>query len=216
MLAELVGWYAGQEQNRRRYPRIRKDYEAKYSVNGGRTWHALRGVDLGGGGMCVMSDHTIHSIVVDIVLHLDEEVPVRALPVWNTQVNEGKKTAYCYGMQFISIDARHWEAVMHWITGKAYEDDGKMPAVRISDAEVARLLPKDLRKNLLAELATRNRVDAANQGTLQFDYGGVTALNGKPMHRFTLHSKAKAMGIEMRYTTRILCDDEGQEIIVLN
>src|SRR5579885_3545386 len=105
MLAELVGWYAGQEQNRRRYPRVRRDYQAKYSVNGGRTWDALRGVDLGGGGMCAISTRTINDIVFDVTLQLDEEIPVRVHPVWNSEVKEGEKTVYCYGMQFMSVDA---------------------------------------------------------------------------------------------------------------
>jgi hypothetical protein len=216
MLAELVGWYAGQEQNRRRYPRVRRDYQAEYSVNGGRTWHPLRGVDLGGGGMCVISDHSINAIVIDVMLQLDEEVAVKAHPVWNTQLAEGKKTTHCYGMQFISIDAEHWEAIMRWITGKEFEDHGQMPALRIAPTEVAHFLPKELRKKLLGELIARSRLDSANESHAQFDYGGVTAHKGKPMHRFTVHSKVKAQGAETRYTTRFLCDDEGQEIIVLN
>ena len=216
MLAELVGWYAGQEQNRRRYPRVRKDYAAKYSVNGGRTWDSLRGVDLGGGGMCAISKFAINAIVFDVMLQLDEEIPVRVHPVWNSDVQEGGKTVFCYGMQFVSVDAEHWEAIMRWITGKEFQDNGQMPAIRIADTEVAHLLPKELRKRLLDELCSRARVDPANQAAAHFDYAGVTTHKGKPMHRLTVHSKAKAGGGEMRYTTRFLCDDQGQEIIVLD
>jgi hypothetical protein len=216
MLAELVGWYAGQEQNRRRYPRVRKNYQATYSVNGGRTWEPLRGVDLGGGGMCAISAHAINAIVFDVKLELDEEIPVRVHPVWNSEVNEGRKIVYCYGMQFMSVDARHWDAIMRWVTGKEFEDHGQMPAIRIGPTEVAHFLPKELRKKMLAELMARNRVDPPNEGTVQFDYAGVTSHKGKPMHRFTVHSKEKMQGSETRYTTRLLCDDDGQEIIILN
>jgi hypothetical protein len=216
MLAHLVGWYAGQEQNRRRYPRVRKDYQAMYSVNAGKTWLPLRGVDLGGGGMCAISEHAIDAIVVDAVLQLGRDVPLRAHPVWGSEVREGGKTVHCYGFQFVSVEAANWEAVMEWVTGKPFDDSGQMPAVRIADTEVARFLPSDLRKRLLDELTARSRLDSANAAMVHFDYGGVTAHNGHPMHRFTVHSKVKVMGSEMRHTTRFLCDDEGREIVVLN
>lgn len=217
MLAELVGWYAGQDQNRRRYPRVRKNYNGKYSINGGRTWSSLRGVDLGGGGMCAYSDREIGAGILDVVLMLDgKEVPFKAQPVWSTESTEGGKKTYCHGIQFTSIDAANWEIIMQWVTGKAYVDYGQTPALRIADTEVAHFLPDRLRKGIFTELVRLGRYDGMPENPPQFDYSGVKLVNGRPMHRFTIYSKVKMMGAEVRHTTGMLCDDAGEEITVLN
>jgi len=216
MLAELVGWYAGHEQNRRRYQRVRKNYGARYSSDKGKTWLPLRGSDLGGGGLCATSDAPIDNVELDVVLQLDgAEIALKARPVWGSEVTEGAWTVHCYGFQFTRIDAASWEAVMRWVSGGEFRDHRELASVRIADTDVAHLLPLSLRNRVLHELSARGRLDASLYALPQFDYGGVTVMNGTPMHRFTVYSRVKVLGSEVRYTTRFLCDDRAEEIDVL-
>jgi hypothetical protein len=218
MLAELVGWYAGNEENRRRYPRVKREYPAEYSFDGGRSWRPLRGQDLSGGGMCVYSDREIPPVIVDVAMTLgDRKVRLKALPVWNTEVTQGYKRVRCYGLQFTSVNGGDWDAIMSWITG------GPLATVeglklRIDDAKVEKLLPKELRERLLAELVKRKRHDPHGSPKAQFDYGGIVRANGTPMHSLMVHSKVKVAHNheEMRFSTRFLCDEAGNEVVVLN
>jgi hypothetical protein len=217
MLAELVGWYAGQEQNRRRYPRVRKEYAAKYSINNGHTWHPVQGVDLGGGGLCVNSERLIPPVVVDVVMTLgDKEVRLKAHSVWNTELESHGKRLHCHGLQFTSIAADTWDVIMHWITGSETLEYAQTPSLRIAETEISHFLPRDLRKRMLDELTKIHRYDPKGVDQPQFDYAGVGVVSGKPMHRFTVHTKVRAVAQEMRYTTRLVCDDEGTTVQVLN
>ena len=217
MLAELVGWYAGREENRRRYPRVKRDYEARYSVNVGHSWRPLRGVDLSGGGMCVNSEREIPSVIVDIEMTLEgKTVKVKGQPVWNTEVNQGGHKVHCYGFQFTSVNGGDWDTIMHFITGSDDANVQGMPLAHIEENEVAHFIPRELRERLLNELVKRNRFDRKTSPTAQFDYGGITRQNGHPMHCLTIHSKVKANAEEMRFSTRFLCDESGEEVVVLN
>lgn len=217
MLAELVGWYAGREENRRRYPRVRRDYEAQWSLDGHHAWHALWGVDLSGGGMCANSEREVPSVIVIIEMTLEgKKVSVKAQPVWNTEVNQGGKKVHCYGFQFTSVNGNDWDAIMHFITGSDVANVEGMPLAHIEDAEVAHFIPRELRERLLNELVKRNRFDRKTSPTAQFDYGGITRENGHPMHRLTVHTKIKSRTEEMRYSTCFLCDESGTELVVLN
>lgn len=217
MLAELVGWYAGREENRRRYPRVKLDYDARYSVDAGHSWRPLKGVDLSGGGMCANSERDIPSVIVDIEMTLrGKAVRVKAHPAWNTEVMQGNKKIHCYGFQFTSIGGDAWDAIMTAITGSDVATVEGMPLAHIEDTEVAHFIPKELREKLLSELFKINRFDPKHSPPAQFDYGGMTRSNGHPMHRLTIHTKIKSKLDETRYSTRFLCDESGNELVVLN
>jgi hypothetical protein len=218
MLAELVGWYAGRDENRRRYPRIKRDYVAQYSVDAGHSWRPLAGVDLSGGGMCANSPREIPNVILDIAMTLrGKNVRLKAQPMWHTDVSQGKERVICYGFQFTSVGGDDWDAIMQWITGSDEPEMPNMPQARIDEAEVAHFIPRDLREKLLNELVQRNRYDRKSSPTAQFDYGGITHANGHAMHKLTIHTKVKVSPVdEMRYSTRFLCDESGNEIIVQN
>jgi hypothetical protein len=217
MLAELVGWYAGREENRRRYPRIKRDYEAAFSVDAGHSWRSLYGIDMSGGGMCVASEREIPNVIVDIAMTIGEKkVRFKAHPVWNTEVHHNGKKMHTFGLQFTSIGAEDWDTIMKWITGSDSPEVGGLAAARIDESEIAHLLPRELRERMLNELVQRNRFDRKTSPTVQFDYLGITHANGHAMHRLTIHSKVKTVHEEMRYSTRFLCDENGAEVVVLN
>ena|SRR5579863_299815 len=218
MLAQLVGWYAGREENRRRYPRLKRDYDAQYSVDGGHSWRPLKGVDLSGGGMCANSEREIPNVIVDIKMTLQgKDVRLNAQPMWHTDVSQANKRTICYGFQFTSVGGDDWDAIMQWITGSDSPELQNMPQARIDESEIAHLVPRDLREKLLNELVKRYRFDRKTSPTAQFDYSGITHANGHPVHKLTVHSRMKtAGGEEMRYSTLFLCDEAGTEIVVVN
>ena len=217
MLAELVGWYAGREENRRRYPRIKRDYKAEYSFDGGRTWRHVQGHDISGGGICVYSDRELPQVIIDVAMHLErKKVHVKALPVWNTEITQGYKRLRCYGLQFTSLNGHDWDEIMHYITGSKHTNVQGIAPVRIEDAKVERLLPKPLRERMLEELVKLKRFDPNGSPAVQFDYAGITRSQGAPMHNLVLHSKVKAKHEEIRFSTRFLCDESGEKIVVLN
>ncbi len=160
MLAELVGWYAGREENRRRYPRLKRDYEAQWSLDAGHSWRPLKGVDVSGGGMCANSEREIPNVIVDIAMTLQgKNVRLKAQPMWHTDVSQGNKRAICYGFQFTSVGGDDWDAIMQWITGSDSPEMANMPQARIEESEVAHLVPRELREKLLNELVKRYRFD---------------------------------------------------------
>ncbi len=218
MLAELVGWYAGREENRRRYPRVKRDYDAQWSLDAGHSWRPLNGVDVSGGGMCANSEREIPNVIVDIAMTLrGKNVRLKAQPMWHTDVSQGNKRAICYGFQFTSVGCDDWDAIMQWITGSDSPEMANMPQARIEESEVAHLVPRELREKLLNELVNRYRFDRKTSPTAQFDYGGITHANGHPMHKLTIHTRMKTSGgEEVRYSTLFLCDESGNEIAVQN
>ena len=220
MLAELVGWFAGRDENRRRYPRVRKEYAVQYAIDG-RTWLPAYGVDASGGGLGIVIDKQLGTMRFDVRLNLDgRAIAARVGPVWSAETTRNGVRAYSYGLQFVSIGAEDWDALMRWITGRSTitsEDDG-IAAVRMLDTEIARLLPQKFRERLLAELTARGRLPAASAKTpsdVSYDYGGVTHTDGKPMHKLTLHSKVVSNGQQIRFSTQFRFDDEGQTLIVI-
>src|SRR5579872_3909499 len=216
VLAELVGWYAGREENRRRYPRVKKDYPAKYSFDAGKSWRQLQGHDISGGGICVYSDRELPLVIVDVAMELGQKnVHVKALPVWNTEITQGYKRLRCYGLQFTSVNGHDWDTIMHFITGSETANVQIAP-VRIDENKLERLLPKELRERLLEELVKLKRFDPRGSPAVQYDYAGITRSDGMPMHNLLLHSKIKAKHEEIRFSTRFLCDESGENVVVLN
>ncbi|MGH8163791.1 MAG: hypothetical protein ACREP1_05590, partial [Rhodanobacteraceae bacterium] len=55
MLSDLLAWFSGKDANRRKYVRKRKPYRATFSVDGGVTQKPAIGLDMSGGGLCVLT-----------------------------------------------------------------------------------------------------------------------------------------------------------------
>ena len=195
---------------------MRKDYEAEYS-RGGAQWYRVQGVDLSGGGMCVLSETEISMVALRIRMTLDgREVNLRAQPVWNSTLTHNRKPMHCYGMQFASISAEDWGTIIRWITGDEPSKTEELAAIRMSATEVVQLLPFEFRKRLLEELAKLSRFDPRAPAPVQFDYGGVAVHEGTAMHKLTLHSRMKNGSRENLFTTRFLVDERGERIIALS
>jgi hypothetical protein len=214
MLAELVGWYTGREENRRRYPRIKKDYNAEYSLGADR-WAVLHGIDLSGGGMCVVSEHIIPNVTFDVRVMLgDREISLRVRPVWNATTNYKGRILPTYGMQFVSVGAEDWETIITWITGDDPTKSEGFAAIQMSDVEVGHLIPAVIRDDLLDALTRRSRFDPRKPLPVQYDYAGIGRHNGRAVHKLTLHSKVHNGAREIRYSTQFRVSEMGEVIVI--
>ena len=213
MLAELVGWYTGRDENRRRYPRVKFEFEAEYSLDG-HHWQALQGIDLSGGGFCGVSEHPIPNVALDIRLNLGgRHMTLHVRPVWNATSSFRGRVLHTYGMQFVSIEAEDWEAIIHWITGDDPTKAEGLAAIHMSDHDVLHLIPAELRKHLLDELASRSRYDPKSPEPVQYDYAGVSHHDGHAMHKMILHSGTRTDSKMMRFSTQFLIGESGEIIV---
>lgn len=170
--------------------------------------------------MCVNSDRELPKAMWDLRMYLEgKQVKLKALPVWNTEIASGKKAAFCYGLQFTSIAGSDWEMIMKTITGSGAIASGAIAAVRLNEGEVAKFVPALLRAKMFGELVKRGRLAEPVRNRpvqAQFDYGGFTTANGHPMHKFTVHSTRAEGKTLMRYSTRFMCSEDGEQVVVLD
>ena len=211
MLADLVGWYTGRDENRRRYPRVKFEFEAEYSL-GGNHWLPLHGIDLSGGGFCGVSEHPIPNVNLEVRMNLGgRSMTLHVRPVWNAPTSSRGRVFHTYGMQFVSVEAEDWEAIIRWITGGDDPEKAEgLAAIHMSDADVLHLIPAELRKHLLDELVTLSRYDPKGSLPVQYDYAGVNHHDGHAMHKLILHSGLKSDSKLMRFSTQFLISESGE------
>ena len=93
MFAALTGWYTGCERNRRRYPRVKRDFDIEYTLDGER-WDFAEGVDLSGGGMCMISYRAIPRDTFEARIDVGGRmVPMRVRKVWSTTTSHQANAA---------------------------------------------------------------------------------------------------------------------------
>src|SRR3982074_892962 len=108
MLPELLAWFTGKEQNRRKFPRKRKPYRAAYSIDGKSTRAAI-GLDISGGGLCILTQEPVGRDEFEVRIVLDERnLRVRARTVWHDNVQHQGRKVWRYGMRFTGIPADDW------------------------------------------------------------------------------------------------------------
>ena len=155
MLPELLAWFTGKEQNRRKFPRKRKPYRAAYSLDGKSTRAAI-GLDISGGGLCILTQEPVPRDEFEVRVELDERsVRMRAKIVWHDNVQHQGRKVWRYGMRFVGIAADDWDAIMRYTTDRPVAETNKaqeeLSAVRMTPDDAARLLPRELQTRLLAD-----------------------------------------------------------------
>lgn len=223
MLPELLAWFTGKDVNKRKYPRKRKPYRATYSLDG-KTQRPAIGLDLSGGGCCIISQESIVQKEFELRAQIDERhVRLRAKTVWADNVTHQGRKVFRYGMQFTGIPADDWDAIIRWTADKSLVEGNKaledLTRVRLTPDDTARLLPSALQNRLLAMLVQRGRLAPLDEKVtplVQYFYSGVARVDGKPMHRLMIQSKIVGPdGHPELFETQFVFDDGGQNIGVM-
>jgi hypothetical protein len=224
MMGDLLAWFTGKDANRRKYPRKRKPYRATVSIDSGLAQKPAIGLDISGGGLCVLTQEPVGKNEFEVRATIDTRVVrIRAKAVWQDTVSHQGKSVWRYGMKFTGISADDWDAVIRYTTDKPVQEDNKaqdeLVTVRMTPDDASRLLPQGLQTLLLKQLVERRRL-APLQGSVtplvQYFYSGVIRHEGKLMHRLTIQSKVVgAEGAEL-FETRFIFDDKGDSIQILN
>jgi len=223
MLPELLAWFTGKEQNRRKLPRKRKPYRAAYSVDG-TTMRSAIGLDISGGGLCVLTQEPIGQDEFEVHAHLDDRaLKVRVRAVWHDNVQHQGRKVYRYGMRFVGIPADDWDAIIRYTTDRPVTESNKaqdeLTAVRMTPDDTARLLPKDLQTRLLTMLVERRRLAALDPKVtplVQYFYSGIVRHNDKLVHRLVIQSKLVGAERDELFETRFVFDEDGTNVQILN
>ena|GEM_PF-379385 len=223
MLPELLAWFTGKDVNKRKYPRKRRPYRAAYSLDG-KTQKAAIGLDLSGGGCCILTQESVAQKEFELRAQIEErQVRLRAKTVWTDNVTHQGRKVWRYGMQFTGIPADDWDAIIRYTTDKPVGDSNKvaedLTKVRLTPDDTARLLPLALQTRLLNMLVQRGRLaplDERATPLVQYFYSGITKHEGKPMHRLMIQSKvANQDGQPELFETQFVFDDTGANIGIL-
>jgi hypothetical protein len=224
VLSDLLGWFTGKEPNRRKYPRKRKPYRATVSIDGGVTQKPAIGLDISGGGLCVLTQEPVGKDEFEVRATIESRViRVRAKTVWQDSVSHQGKSVWRYGMRFTGISADDWDAIVRYTSDKSVDETNKaqeeLTTIRMTPDDASRLLPSKLQLRLLTMLVERRRLAPLKDGQtplVQYFYSGVVRHENKMMHRLTIQSKVVGSSGGEMYETRFMFDDKGDTILILN
>jgi hypothetical protein len=160
MLDDLITFFTGNPQNRRKYPR--RPGPLKAWMAQGANWASVVCTDISGSGLGVVSPGEAGSEANFRVLLENRPVLIRAKRVWQSQGTLQGKLAWRCGYTFIGISADDWDAIIRFCNNDAVAVENKaqkeLELVRMKADDVDRLLPKRLQDQLLAILVQRRRL----------------------------------------------------------
>lgn len=223
MLPELLAWFTGKEQNRRKFPRKRKPYRAAYSLDGTSTRPAI-GLDISGGGLCILTQEAVGRDEFEVRAQIEERaVRMRAKTVWQDNVQHQGRKVWRYGMRFTGIPADDWDAIIRYTTDKPVAESNKaaeeLTTVRMTPDDTARLLPQELQTKLLQMLVDRRRLAPLGDKVtplVQYFYSGIVRHNDRLMHRLVIQSKLVGPERDELFETRFVFDENGGNVQILN
>lgn len=218
MLNDLISFFTGAPQNRRKYARRAGPFPAW--VASGTAWSNIVCLDVSGSGLGIVSPSEIGA-EANIRLNLgNRNILVRAKRVWQQPGTAHGKPAWRYGLTFIGISADDWDAIVRFCNNDPVAVENKaqheLELVRMQADDVARLIPKKLQDTLLAMLVARGRLAPITDKTplVQYSYGGVAKRGGKVLHRLSIYSRVRddVTGEVKSFDTRFYFDDQGTTV----
>jgi hypothetical protein len=223
MLPELLAWFTGKEQNRRKFPRKRKPYRAAYTLDG-KSMRAAIGLDVSGGGLCILTQEPVPREEFEVRVELDaRSVRVRAKIVWHDNVQHQGRKVWRYGMRFVGIPADDWDAIMRYSTDRPVAETNKaqeeLSSVRMTPDDTARLLPRELQTRLLQLLVERGRLAPLTDRVtplVQYFYSGIVRHDDRLVHRLVIQSKVVGPERDELFETRFVFDESGKNVQILN
>jgi hypothetical protein len=223
MINDLIGFFTGAPQNRRKYPRRPGPFKAWAAQ--GTNWAQVVCMDISGSGLGVIAQSTMTPEANFRVMLDAKAVLIRAKRVWEKPGTLQGKPAWRVGYTFTGISADDWDAVVRFCNNDAVEVENKaqkeLTLVRMQADDVARLIPKRLQDQLLGMLVERRRLaplSSDKNPLVQYLYGGVVKRNGIALHRLVIHSRVRdaATGDIESFDTRFVFDDQGNNVSIDN
>lgn len=220
MLSDLLTWFAGKPENRRRYPRRAGGFRAWVAVGGG--WTAVTGVDISASGMGIIAPAKFEKDEVNVRIVVEERaILARAKQVWCVPGTLQGKPVFRYGMQYTGIAADDWDALVRFCNNEPVSVENKaqkeLELVRMQADDVARLIPQRLQQRLLTMLVEARRLAPLEKDKtplVQYYYGGTLKRSNRQMHRLSIRSRVndELTGEAISHDTRFLFDESGTEI----
>jgi hypothetical protein len=220
MINDLITFFTGAPQNRRKYPRRAGPFPAWVAV--GSQWASCACLDISGSGMGVIVTAALPEEANFRIQLQGRNITVRAKRVWQQPGTAQGKPAWRYGLCFTGISADDWDAVVRFTNNEAVVVENKaqkeLELVRMQADDVARLIPKKLQDQMLAWLVAKGRLAPLDEKTplVQYAYGGVVKRAGRAFHRLSIHSRMHdpTTGEVRSWDTRFFFDDQGTDVQV--
>ncbi len=218
MLNDLISFFTGAPQNRRKYARRAGPFPAWVAT--GSTWANIVCLDISGSGLGIISPAALGA-EANIRLSLENRnILLRAKRVWQQPGTAHGKPAWRYGLTFTGVSADDWDAIVRFCNNDPVVIENKAQAdlelVRLQADDVARLIPKKLQDELLSMLVERGRLAPISDKTplVQYSYGGVIKRGGKVFHRLSIYSRVldEVTGEMKPFDTRFIFDDQGTSV----
>jgi hypothetical protein len=223
MLNDLLTWFSGRPENRRRYPRRAGGFRAWFATSTG--WTAVVPVDISASGMGIVAPSKFEKDEVNFRVTIEERpIMLRAKQIWCIPGTLQGKPVWRYGLQYTGIGADDWDALVRFCSNESVNIENKaqqeLNLVRMQADDVARLIPQRLQDRLLNILVQRRRLAPIEKDRIplvQFFYGGAVKRGTKQVHRLSIHSRVndEISGEQAEFDTRFLFDDSGTDIEVL-
>jgi hypothetical protein len=220
MINDLIGFFTGSPQNRRKYARRAGPFPAWVAI--GSQWTSCACLDISGSGMGVIVPAALPEEANFRVQLEGRNIVIRAKRVWQQPGTAQGKPAWRYGLTFTGISADDWDAVVRFSNNDVVNVENKaqkeLELVRMQADDVARLIPKKLQDQMLAWLVSRGRLAPIDEKTplVQYAYGGVIKRGNRALHRLSIHSRMRddLTGEVRAWDTRFLFDDQGGNVQV--
>jgi len=219
----LQALFGNKNKDKRRHTRREKAFSADWTPAPDVAPIPVIGLDLSASGAGILARDQIAPEEFILRLKIDERViPTRVKVARQLPGTLQGAKAFRYGVEFVSISADDWDAVVRWTKGgSAAELDNKVKSdlemVRMTADDADRLMPVALQNKLLGGLTRRGRLAPLvpnQQPLVQYFYGGTVRRNGMMMHRLAIVSRVPDInnGPPAEFRTLFYFDDAGQHI----
>lgn len=220
-MLELI--FGNKNKDKRRHQRREKAFSADWTPAPEVPPTPVIGIDVSASGAGILARDEIKKDEFILRLKLDERViPTRVKVARRLPGTLQGAKAFRYGVEFVSIAADDWDAVVRWSKGgDAAEASNKVKSdlemVRMSADDADRLMPLALQTRLLNGLVRRGRLAPLvpnQQPLVQYFYGGTVKRNGMTMHRLAIVSRVPDVnhGPPAEFRTMFYFDDGGQHV----
>ena len=208
------------DEDRRRYPRRAKPFQAVYWPSADLRFPAV-GLDIGGGGICLLTQQPMPPELhqVNIVALLDERpVPITAAVQWTDTIQYKNKEHFRYGLKLAKINDTDWDNMMKSLSvhvGLGTPEAGVVLTAKQRDA----LIPMRVQQQIGDILAKKERLDPPRDGALplaEYKFEGYTMRKGVPFYKLQVRSKKRdGNGRDMReFRSTILVIIEGNGVVL--